>query len=164
MQRTYTSIRKKPGRQPQKFPYYSVMEQMYESNKSDIVTTQMRADLISSMERYEMEVLVEKDDVGLVLEDLRRDEDETVRAVRKTARVDDVGPLSRVANERINTLLPLDHGAIAFIRMRSPSRAPPDLRREGSMEMRAMRCWSFWQGKPYSRATTAPEYKYLTNI
>ncbi len=35
--------------------------------------------------------------------------------------------------------------SIAFIRMRSPSSAPPDLRRDGSIEMIAIRsrsCWS----------------------
>ena len=63
MQRTYNLIKNKPGRQPQKFPYYSAMDRMYESNKSDVVTKQMKADIIASMERYEMEVLVEKEEV-----------------------------------------------------------------------------------------------------
>ena len=53
-------------------------------------------------------------------------------------------PKSRVARLRINTRAPaslpvLVQGEIAFMRMRSPSKAPPLLRREGSMEMTAMR-------------------------
>ena len=47
-------------------------------------------------------------------------------------------PASRVARERINTCCLPAHGAIAFIRMRSPSNAPPDLRREGSIEISAI--------------------------
>ena len=55
-------------------------------------------------------------------------------------------PKSRVAKLRIKTRCPLSawsacvvHGEIAFMRMRSPSKAPPLLRREGSMEITAMR-------------------------
>lgn len=50
-------------------------------------------------------------------------------------------PASRVAIERTNRCGWL----IAFMRMRSPSSAPPDLRRDGSIEITAMRrrsCWS----------------------
>ena len=55
-------------------------------------------------------------------------------------------PKSRVAKLRIKTRCPLSpwdswvvHGEIAFMRIRSPSKAPPLLRREGSMEMTAIR-------------------------
>ncbi|MNN36286.1 hypothetical protein D3C81_1501770 [compost metagenome] len=50
-------------------------------------------------------------------------------------------PASRVASERMNTFGWL----IAFMRMRSPSSAPPDLRRDGSIEITAIdsaSCWS----------------------
>ena len=48
-------------------------------------------------------------------------------------------PKSRVASERMNTRWPFCQGEIAFMRMRSPSKAPPLLRREGSIEITAMR-------------------------
>ncbi len=60
-------------------------------------------------------------------------------------------PKSRVARLRMNTRSPLSsalaarHGPMAFMRMRSPSSAPPLLRRLGSMLMTAMcsaSCWS----------------------
>ena len=47
-------------------------------------------------------------------------------------------PKSRVASERMKTRGPSFHGAIAFMRMRSPSSAPPLLRRDGSIEITAM--------------------------
>ena len=54
-------------------------------------------------------------------------------------------PNSRVAKERIKTRWSdVFQGAMAFMRMRSPSNAPPLLRREGSMEMTAMRKLSSW--------------------
>ncbi len=54
-------------------------------------------------------------------------------------------PASRVASERMYTRAPDSaHGLIAFMRMRSPSSAPPLLRRDGSMEMTAMRRRSRW--------------------
>ena len=46
-------------------------------------------------------------------------------------------PKSRVASERMKTRGPLSQAAIAFMRMRSPSRAPPLLRRDGSIEITA---------------------------
>src|ERR1700688_4016479 len=49
-------------------------------------------------------------------------------------------PVSRVASERMNIL----SDSIAFIRMRSPSNAPPVRLREGSIEMTAMRSRSPW--------------------
>ena len=39
---------------------------------------------------------------------------------------------------------PVGHGPIAFMRMRSPSSAPPLLRRDGSIEITAMRSASSW--------------------
>ena len=61
----------------------------------------------------------------------------------KAAEISD--PASRVANERIKTrgLPSAPHGIIAFIRIRSPNNAPPDLRRDGSIEISAMLSWSF---------------------
>ena len=56
-------------------------------------------------------------------------------------------PNSRVAKLRINTREPPAQGAMAFIRMRSPSSAPPDLRREGSIDISAMRRLSFWSSR-----------------
>ena len=63
-------------------------------------------------------------------------------------------PKSRVASERMKTLALLssfasalvatDQGLIAFMRIRSPSSAPPLLRRLGSMLMMAMRRRSLW--------------------
>jgi hypothetical protein len=53
-------------------------------------------------------------------------------------------PKSRVASERMNTRGPCCHGEMAFMRMRSPSSAPPLLRRDGSMEMTATRRLSSW--------------------
>ena len=61
-------------------------------------------------------------------------------------------PNSRVAKLRMNTRCPdksvsdpnLFQGAMAFMRMRSPSKAPPLFRREGSMEMMAIRKLSSW--------------------
>ncbi len=53
-------------------------------------------------------------------------------------------PKSRVASERMKTRGPPLQGAMAFMRMRSPSRAPPLLRRDGSMLITAMRSASFW--------------------
>ena len=54
-------------------------------------------------------------------------------------------PKSRVARLRMKTRGPPCQGAIAFMRIRSPSSAPPLLRRDGSIEMTAMcsrSCWS----------------------
>ena len=52
---------------------------------------------------------------------------------------------SRVASERMNTLGPLPaQGPMAFIRMRSPSNAPPVLRREGSTHTTPMVKSSPW--------------------
>ena len=51
-------------------------------------------------------------------------------------------PNSRVANDRMKTRWPLRHGVMAFMRMRSPSKAPPLLRRLGSIDTTAMRSWS----------------------
>jgi len=48
-------------------------------------------------------------------------------------------PPPRVARLRMKTRGPWPHGPMAFMRMRSPSSAPPDLRRDGSMEITAMR-------------------------
>ncbi len=53
-------------------------------------------------------------------------------------------PKSRVAKLRMNTRAPLRHGLMAFMRMRSPSKAPPLLRREGSIDTTAMRRSSPW--------------------
>ena len=55
-------------------------------------------------------------------------------------------PKSRVASERMKTRGPWLwlQGPIAFMRMRSPSRAPPLLRRDGSMEITATRRLSSW--------------------
>ena len=53
-------------------------------------------------------------------------------------------PKSRVASERMYTRGPLLHGPMAFMRMRSPSNAPPLLRRDGSIEITAMRMSSSW--------------------
>ena len=58
-------------------------------------------------------------------------------------------PASRVASERMNTDARADpsgriHGPIAFIRMRSPSSAPPLFRRDGSIEITAMASASSW--------------------
>ena len=47
-------------------------------------------------------------------------------------------PASRVAKDRMKTRSFPPHGLIAFIRIRSPSKAPPDLRRDGSIEITAM--------------------------
>ena len=55
-------------------------------------------------------------------------------------------PASRVASERMKTRAWPFHGLIAFMRMRSPSRAPPDLRRDGSIETTAM-----FRRSPWSR-------------
>jgi hypothetical protein len=46
-------------------------------------------------------------------------------------------PKSRVARERMKTRGPSSQGPIAFMRMRSPSSAPPLLRRDGSIEIMA---------------------------
>ncbi len=57
-------------------------------------------------------------------------------------------PASRVASERMYTRAPDSaHGLMAFMRMRSPSSAPPLLRRDGSMEMTAMRRRSRWSSR-----------------
>ena len=53
-------------------------------------------------------------------------------------------PKSRVASERMKTREPWLQGAMAFIRIRSPSSAPPDLRRDGSIDITAMRNASPW--------------------
>ena len=53
-------------------------------------------------------------------------------------------PKSRVASERIKTREPCDQGLMAFMRMRSPSKAPPLLRRDGSIEITATRSRSSW--------------------
>ena len=47
-------------------------------------------------------------------------------------------PASRVARERMKTRSCPRQGPIAFMRMRSPRSAPPDLRRDGSIEMMAI--------------------------
>ncbi len=56
-------------------------------------------------------------------------------------------PKSRVARLRMNTRWPCCHGPIAFMRMRSPSSAPPLLRREGSMEITATLSASPWSSR-----------------
>ena len=56
-------------------------------------------------------------------------------------------PESRVARLRMKTRWPCCHGPIAFMRMRSPSSAPPLLRRDGSMLMTAMRSASSWSSR-----------------
>jgi hypothetical protein len=56
-------------------------------------------------------------------------------------------PKSRVARLRMKTRGPFCHGLIAFMRMRSPSRAPPLLRRDGSIEITATRGVSFWSSR-----------------
>ena len=56
-------------------------------------------------------------------------------------------PNSRVARLRMKTRAPCCQGEMAFMRMRSPKRAPPLLRREGSMEITAMRNWSSWSSR-----------------
>ncbi len=65
-------------------------------------------------------------------------------------------PASRVASERMKTRGPpgasapvpgLCQGPIAFMRMRSPSSAPPLLRRDGSMLMTAMCSASPWSSR-----------------
>ena len=53
-------------------------------------------------------------------------------------------PKSRVAKLRMNTRAPLRQGLMAFMRMRSPNKAPPLLRREGSMDTTAIRKSSPW--------------------
>lgn len=63
MQRTYRQIVQNPNRKLQKFPYYSAMQKMFEKNISDPITKQMERDLKDSIERYEMEVLVKKQEV-----------------------------------------------------------------------------------------------------
>ncbi len=56
-------------------------------------------------------------------------------------------PASRVARERMKTRGPFDHGPMAFMRMRSPSSAPPLFLREGSMEMTAIESASSWSSR-----------------
>ncbi len=57
-------------------------------------------------------------------------------------------PKSRVARLRMKTRCPPPaHGPIAFMRMRSPSRAPPLLRRDGSIEITATRRLSSWSSR-----------------
>ncbi len=56
-------------------------------------------------------------------------------------------PASRVARLRMNTLGPPLQEPMAFMRMRSPSSAPPDLRRLGSMEISATRSASSWSSR-----------------
>ena len=53
-------------------------------------------------------------------------------------------PNSRVAKERMKTREPCCQGEMAFMRMRSPKSAPPLLRRDGSIEITAIRIASFW--------------------
>jgi hypothetical protein len=73
----------------------------------------------------------------------------------------------RVASERMNTRLP----AIAFMRMRSPSSAPPDFLREGSTARMAISSRSSWSAEAahqligergFSRTSGArhPEHRY----
>ena len=69
----------------------------------------------------------------------------TLQAATTSGRAAEISlPKSRVASERMNTRGPCDQGEMAFMRMRSPSRAPPLLRREGSIEMTATRSASSW--------------------
>ena len=53
-------------------------------------------------------------------------------------------PKSRVASERMKTRGPSLQGPIAFMRIRSPSSAPPLLRRDGSIEITATCSASPW--------------------
>ena len=56
-------------------------------------------------------------------------------------------PVSRVARLRMKMRCCPAHGPMAFMRMRSPSSAPPDLRRLGSMLMTATRSASSWSSR-----------------
>ena len=47
--------------------------------------------------------------------------------------------------------------SIAFIRMRSPSSAPPDLRRDGSIEMMASRSRSCWSSRKRRTSSSVSE-------
>ncbi len=62
-------------------------------------------------------------------------------------------PASRVASERMNTFGVL----IAFMRMRSPSSAPPVLRRDGSIEMTAISSLSSWSSRRRRTSSSVSE-------
>ena len=62
-------------------------------------------------------------------------------------------PVSRVASERMNTFGPW----IAFMRMRSPSSAPPVLRRVGSTERMAIFVASPWSRRKRRTSSSVSE-------
>ena len=63
-----------------------------------------------------------------------RSKPESLQAAMTSGRAAEISePVSRVARERMKML----GCSMAFMRMRSPSRAPPVRLREGSMEMMA---------------------------
>jgi hypothetical protein len=66
-------------------------------------------------------------------------------------------PKSRVARLRMNTRGPCCHGPMAFMRMRSPSSAPPLLRREGSMLITATRSASPWSSRSRRMSSSVSE-------
>ncbi len=78
---------------------------------------------------------------------ITRSKPATLQAAITSGRACEISePASRVASERMNTRCCPFQGLIAFMRMRSPSRAPPDLRRDGSIEITAM-----FRRSPWSR-------------
>mmetsp|Transcript_1017 Transcript_1017/g.2556 ORF Transcript_1017/g.2556 Transcript_1017/m.2556 type:complete len:268 (+) Transcript_1017:493-1296(+) len=79
---------------------------------------------------------------------ITRSKPATLAAAMTSGRAGEISlPKSRVARLRMNTREPWLHGLIAFMRMRSPSSAPPLLRRDGSMEISATRSASPWSSR-----------------